>query len=369
MAILLTIPSGVLLSYLVASYPNSPGPGSGREVIVDIPWGESSPAIARRVADAGIVGHAGSFALYLRLSGHARRLKAGRHLVEDNWTPAEVAVALSKLGAAEQVRITVPEGSTRFAIAEELEKRGIVSRGAFLEACTEPETLRRLEIIGQSAEGYLYPETYHMEPGTDPDEVVERLVETFDSRTGQLFRDRRDDLSKLGGEMLALEKTLERQGPLSGNSEPIVAGRHAAVILASMVEAETARNTERPQVAAVMLNRLLSPGFPSRKLQIDPTVRYGCLAEPEAAPTCRGWEGGLLATRHLEDDQNRYNTYKLRGLPPGPIGSPSISSIEAVLSPSKTGSLFFVADGEGGHVFSETLEEHIKAVEAYRSRR
>lgn len=369
MAVLLAIPSGVLLSYLALSYPDSPGPGTGREVILDIPWGESPSIIARRAADAGVVSNARTFAIYLRLSGHARRLKAGRHLVEDHWTPAALALALTKPGEAEQVRVTLPEGSTRFSIAEELEKRGIVSRDAFLEVCSARETLRRLEIIGGSAEGYLYPETYQMEPGTDPVAVVERLVETFDARSGPLFRKQRIALAKLGEDLLALERALEREGPLSDSSSPTVAGRHAAVILASMVEAETARSAERPQVAAVMLNRLLSSGFPSRKLQIDPTVRYGCLAEPDAAPTCRGWAGGLLATRHLEDEHNRFNTYILRGLPPGPIGSPSISSIEAVLLPTKTDALFFVADGDGGHVFSKTLEEHNKAVEAYRKRR
>lgn len=368
MVIALTIPGIIVALYLGHSYPATPGPGSGREVTLDIPWGASPSRIARHAADVGVVRHPRAFALYLRLSGKASELKAGRHVLIDDWSPAEVALALTHPGAAEQVRITFPEGTTRFDMAEALDKRGVVSREAFLSASSDPDLLRKHRIIGQSAEGYLYPETYHWEPGTEPDEVVIRLLEAFDRHVGKRLRSNQEVLIKLGDDLTALEEELEREGPLSvASSEPALAGQHAVVILASMIEAETARQDERPQVAAVILNRLLSPGFPSRKLQIDPTVRYGCLAEPHAAPTCQGWEGGLLSTRHLQDEKNKYNTYIIRGLPPSPIGNPSKSSIEAALSPAKTNAIFFVADGKGGHVFSKTLEEHNKAVKAYRA--
>ena len=118
-------------------------------------------------------------------------------------------------------------------------------------------------------------------------------------------------------------------------------------------------------VAAVMLNRLRSPEFTWRKLQIDPTVRYGCIAEPERAPSCRDG-ADPLRSRHLMDGENRYNTYAHPGLPPGPIGNPSSSSLEAALTPASVDFLYFVARGDGGHVFSTTLVEHNAAVARYR---
>ena len=359
---------GLFLVYFMTTYPESPGPGRGREVVLDIPWGESPAGIARRAADAGVVDHPRIFAIYLRASGFARQLKAGRHVVADDWSPGRLARALTEPGAAEQVRVTIPEGSTRFDVGDELERRGVVAREPFLTATEDTDLLSRFSIVGSDAEGYLFPETYQMEPGTDAAAVVERLLETFDRRAGPLFTKNADMLSTLGEELQELETSLGG-GPLSEAPDAEAAGRHAVVILASMVEAETARADERPHVAAVMLNRLRSEDFPSRKLQIDPTVRYGCVAEPAAAPSCRGWAGGRLTTRHLEDAANRYNTYVIRGLPPGPIGSPSLESIEAVLTPAATDDLFFVADGQGGHRFSKTLEEHNKAVEAYRNNR
>lgn len=366
----LTLLSGAgIYHYLTAIYPERGGPGQGQPVEVDLPWGGGARSAARSAANAGVVDDPRLFALYLRLSGWAGRLKAGRHQLRDDWSPSKVARALSTAGAGAQVRVTLREGLTRFEMAEELERQGICARQAFLEATEAPELLERFGVIGASAEGYLFPDTYHLAPGTEPTRVVVRLLRTFRSRTAEAFSGRRDQLAALGREMLVLEAELGA-GPfaaLGDEVDPVAAGRHAVVILASMVEAETPIAEERPRVAAVAFNRLRSPRFPHRKLQFDPTVSYGCLAEPRRASSCAG---GFepLATRHLMDEHNRYSTYAHPGLPPGPIGNPSLQSLEAVLSPADTDDLYFVASGDGGHVFSETLEAHQAAVERYRRR-
>ncbi len=365
------------LGYLLISYPETEGPGRGRVVVIDVPWGAGARAVAARAAESGAVRGELRFAAYLRLSGMASRIKAGRHRVRDNWSPERLARALTERGLSDQVRVTIREGWTRFDIAAELDRLGVTPRQRLLDATADPVLLADLEIEGESAEGYLFPETYLMEPGTGAAAVVRRLVATFHRRVDPLMRGDSATLDELA-RIAAQPALAAASGPAAPDAaapdadtqpaEPRLSGRHVAVILASMVESETALERERPLVAAVMLNRLRSPEFPSRLLQIDPTVAYGCRAEPERAPSCRVGTSPLL-TRHLEDPANRYNTYLHPGLPPGPIGNPSLSAIEAVLSPAEVGYFYFVADGEGGHVFSVTRAEHNAAVSRYRARR
>lgn len=356
--------------YITRMYPAAVGPGSGEEVVIDVPWGGSTSAVAQQAAEKGAVSSASQFAWYLKLSGTSRRLQAGRHLVADDWSPAKIAEALTGPGQAADVRVTLREGLSRFELGVELERRGITSRDAFLEATSDPALLARLDIPAESAEGYLFPETYRMEAGTAAARVVERLVKTFRQRTDPLFAEHSKVIADRGRLALDLEQELGR-GPFHGRglgpANQAEVGRHTTVILASMIEAETPLAHERPHVAAVLLNRLTSPEFHWRKLQIDPTVAYGCLAEPDGAPSCAE-STSPLTKRHLEDAQNRYSTYAYPGLPPGPIGNPSLESIRAALAPADVDHLYFVASGSGGHVFSKTLEEHNAAVARYRAR-
>lgn len=356
------------VGHLLVVYPDTPGPGAGREVIIEVPWGGGARAAARQAVAAGAVRDELRFTAYLRLCGAARRIKAGRHMVRDDWSPARIARALAGPGMPEQARVTIREGWTIFDIAGELDRKGVVQRAAFLEAARSPALLAHLGIEGESAEGYLFPETYLMELDTAPSEVIERLVGTFRRRAGPLFVAHADEVRELErtAEALARELSSLASTTDAGPAVRSPGGAHVAVILASMVEAETARLDERPLVAAVLLNRLRAPGFTWRKLQIDPTVRYGCEAEPERAPSCRDG-ASPLTSRHLDDGRNRFNTYVHPGLPPGPIGNPSISAIEAVLTPAPADFLYFVADGSGGHVFSSTLPEHNAAVARYRA--
>ncbi len=137
--------------------------------------------------------------------------------------------------------------------------------------------------------------------------------------------------------------------------------------LASVVEKEAAAAVERRTIAGVFLNRLQSETFrPLQRLQADPTVSYGCIAEPDATPSCANFRGTITRAM-LSDSGNRYNTYRHPGLPPTPICNPGLPSIEAVLDPEPHDYLYFVARGHGRHSFSATLEEHNEAVARYRA--
>ncbi len=243
-------------------------------------------------------------------------------------------------------RVTIPEGWNRFQVAERLASKGVVaSEEEFLSVCQDRAILSSHGIPASSAEGYLFPDTYEFYLPTEPGAVVEAMLSVFDERYGELTRD-----SPGGPAALA-------------DLGPDV--RHVAVIIASIVEKEAARQGEKPLIAGVFLNRLLFAPFPSRLLQADPTVSYGCVAASPLPDSCEGFTGKLART-HLADATNPYNTYVHDGLPPGPIANPGETSLAAVLAPAETDYLYFMARGNGTHKFSVTLEEHKKAVVRYR---
>ncbi len=133
---------------------------------------------------------------------------------------------------------------------------------------------------------------------------------------------------------------------------------HEALTLASIVEREARVAEERPIIAGVFVNRLVAPTFRPHRLQADPTVAYGCLTAPQAAPTCAAFDGRHITKVMVRDVQNPYNTYGLEGLPPGPICNPGLSALEAVVAPAAHDFFYFVATGDGRHSFSRTLQEH-----------
>jgi len=239
------------------------------------------------------------------------------------------------------VRVTFPEGWTRFDMARRLQDKEVCPLRDFLEATTDAALLQELGIQADSAEGFLFPATYDLPFDSDAADIVRRMKHEFDRRWDVLSRG--------------------HQGSLNDVMTSASLGVRDVLILASMVEKEAAVDDERPLVASVFLNRLRDPAFTPKRLECDPTAVYGCIVAPERATSCANFTG--KATAPIEHDpDNPYSTYTHEGLPPGPIANPGARALEATMNPASTHYLYFVAKGDGHSTFSETLEAHTSAV-------
>jgi len=297
-------------------------PGEGKVVReFDLPKGSPLRRLADELEKGGVVRSARLFTLYARLTGASARVKAGTYQFSDAMKPGKILTMLVE-GDVYEKRFAVPEGYSIYQIAEMLESRGLSTKEAFLAACTDASLLRRAGIRGKSAEGYLYPSTYNLVKVSDAKEMVLLMTEQF-------------------------RKVYDARFP--GLEQASGMSRGEIITLASIVEKEAVAPEEKPLIASVFHNRL-KKGMP---LQSDPTAVYGL----------RAFGGKVTGTDVRRDTP--YNTYRIKGLPPGPIGSPGSDAIEAVLKPAKTGYFYFVAKNDGSHQFSATLDEHNRAVRHY----
>lgn len=297
-------------------------PGSGNvQKIVTIPPGSSAKKAGTILRNAGLVRSSLYFTLLAKVSGKSSELKAGPYQLTNDLSPSTI---LDKIVAGDIYiwRFAVPEGYSIFQLAEMLAARNVVSREDFLAACTDPLLLRELELPASSVEGYLYPKTYDLVPGSTAREILTQM-------TGQFKREIGDRLTA----------EVEKSGMT----------RHQVVTLASLVEKEAVKAEEKPLIAAVFRNRLRK----GMRLQSDPTAVYGKRAF-----------GGTVTGSDVRE-KSAYNTYLIPGLPPGPIGNPGIDAITAVLQPANVSYLYFVAKKDGTHHFSDTLDEHNRAVAKY----
>ena len=287
----------------------TPGP-LAKETVVVVEPGSGLGAVALQLKRAGIIESDFTFRLHARLTGYAAQLKAGEYRFKPNVSPGDV---LAKVVAHDVVVrfITIPEGLTSSQITDLI---------ASADGLTG-DFSRTFE------DGSLLPETYGYERGESRAALVRRMETALDRTLMDLWTSRAPDL------------------PLDSPEE--------ALILASIVEKETSLPEERARVAAVFVNRLKR----RMRLQSDPTVAYG--VDP-SAPL-----GRPLRRSDLDGD-TPYNTYKIPGLPPGPICHPGRDSIAAVLNPAPSRDLYFVADGSGGHAFAETLAAHNRNVAQWR---
>ena len=281
-----------------------PGPSDVSRVVVVEP-GLGIREIGGILERAGVVQHAVVFAVGARVSGHARRLRAGEYRFPPAASPREV-VGILMSGRTVVRRITLVEGLTTGQVLDRIR----ASDGLFGEIARQPE------------EGSLLPETYHFSWGDTRDGLIARMQGEMRDLLTRLWRERKHGL------------------PFSTPGE--------AVILASIIERETGKPDERAVIAGVFVNRL----HLGMKLQSDPTVAYGI------AP--RGMNRPL--TRADTAAPSPYNTYVIDGLPPTPICNPGEASIRAALNPAEVDYLYFVADGTGGHAFARTLAEHNRNV-------
>ncbi len=294
-------------------------------IAISIPRGASLSEIARTLEDAGVVRDARVFAGLARFREQAGELRAGEYAIPGNL-PAEDVLAWIAEGRVVTHPLAIPEGLTAVEIAARVDAAGLAETEAFLAAVRDPAFAAELGVEGETLEGYLFPETYQIARGLGARAVARVMVEHF----------------------LAVWRELAPEAEAQGFS------MRELVTLASIVEKETGVAAERPLVAAVFRNRL-ERGW---RLETDPTVIYGI---PEF--------DGNLTRRHLEDASNPYNTYRITGLPPGPIASPGEAALRAVLAPADVEYMFFVSKNDGSHHFSKSLREHVAAVDRYQRRR
>ncbi|RLB35311.1 MAG: endolytic transglycosylase MltG [Deltaproteobacteria bacterium] len=264
------------------------------------------------------------FLLWARFKGYGKHIKAGEYSLGAYMSPVEILEKLHR-GIIITHPVTIPEGYTIAQIAQLLDDKGVVKKEVFLSLARDPAVLKRYGIPGPSLEGYLYPDTYRFGSGVSAEVVVDTMVRRF----FQVVRPLKARMSELG---LSMKQV---------------------ITLASIVEKETSRPEERPTIASVFLNRLKR----GMRLESDPTVIYGI----------KNFNGNL--TRKDLARKTPYNTYAIRGLPPGPIANPGLESIRAVVYPAKTDYLYFVSKNDGSHHFSRTLAEHNRAVQIYQKRR
>lgn len=329
-----------LMTWLVVVYPASRVSG-GRVIEVEVKEGVTLGELAKRLQAEGAIHHAWAWTWYARVLGAAHHLRVGTVLISDGMSAREVLQRVAEGYGSAPVKITIPEGHTRFDVGRLLERWGICAKLTFLAATQDSAVLKELGVQGPHAEGYLFPDTYVLHDGLKPAEVLGRMVDNFRRRTDQAFDHNVQQLAKLQRELGW--------------------GRTQVLTLASIVEREAAKRDEMPIIAGVFLNRLRDPEFRPHRLQADPTVSYGCLMQPLLA-SCLPFDGRRITRTMTNDPDNRYNTYRLEGLPPAPISNPGIAAIEAVLNPAQHRYLYFVAKGGGRHAFSETLDAHNKAV-------
>lgn len=292
-----------------------------------VPEGASAFNIGRQLQAQRLVRHPALFRALVLLRGDGARLRAGEYSLEGPLSLEQIADLLAR-GEVVRNEVTLPEGRSMDEMAELLAIRGLAAE-AFLAAGRDPGPVRDLDALATDLEGYLFPDTYDLPRGPDAAAVLAL-------RMTQRFRDVISaDLTRIAERGLTVREV---------------------VTLASLVELETARGDERPRIAAVFLNRLRK-GMP---LQTDPTVIF-------ALRKAGSWDGNIRK-KDLEIE-SRYNTYRYRGLPPGPIGSPGRQAIRAVLDPAPVQDLYFVSRNDGTHQFSQTLAEHERAVTQYQRRR
>lgn len=339
---LAVIAVGVSLYLVYAARPpiaSQEGPaGEPVEMVFEVLPGETTGDIAQNLAEDGLIRMPLMFQLYARLRGMDSRLEAGRYTLRSDMSMDQILETLTQAPGEPEVSFTLREGLRLEQVVESLDQQGIAPAADLEHALQMTYTYDFLadRPAGATLEGYLFPDTYRIPRSYTATQVVDFLLRAFDGKFTPAMRE----------QAKAADMTIFQ-----------------VVTLASIVEREAILDSERPVIASVYLNRLAA----GMALDADPTVQYAMGYNK----TQERWWPQIyfdeLGVANLTEFDHPYNTYRYPGLPPGPICSPGLAAIKAVLEPAKTEYYFFVAknDGTGEHAFAKTLEEHNANVAKY----
>lgn len=305
----------------VVEYASTAGGRPSKEALITVEPRQHLKTTADMLFDSEIIRKPSYFYLYARVFGYARRIQAGEYLLSGGMTPKQILEIMAS-GKIFLHKITIPEGYNLKEIAAVVAGAGLVSESQFLNAARDPQMCHGWKIEADTAEGYLFPDTYYFPRGVSAEKILSTMIQQF----RQVFT----------SEMVQ-------------QAEKMGLSIHQAVTLASIIEKETGSDSERPMVSSVFHNRLKR----RMRLESDPTVIYGI----------DNFDGNITR-RHLTTP-TPYNTYTRQGLPPGPIANPGARSLLAAVYPAQSEYLFFVSRQDKTHQFSRTWDEHLQAVRKY----
>jgi len=324
--IIITIFCLVLLYVLYAAVEFLvPLPEGTKTKEVLIPKGATYRQAVDILAKENLIRDKNLFIFAGRLTGLHRKIRAGYYSITGAMNPLSVLLLL-KNGQIVEYDITIVEGDSLLEIGEKLADTNIIDREGFEELSKDKGFLRSYNIDAPSIEGYIFPDTYKLPKGIEPENALGMMINSLREKYSDKLKERAAQLGLSEREVLTL---------------------------ASIIEKEAIINSERPLISAVYHNRLRKRML----LQADPTAVYGIK------------RSGERITMSDLKRKTPYNTYVIKGLPPGPIASPGIKSIVAALYPADVPYIYFVSNNDGTHLFSVTEEEHFKAVAAYREKR
>lgn len=295
-------------------------------IIFEVQPGMTLKQVALELSSQGLIISPSAFQGIAYIQDKEQQIMVGEYSLSPSMLPVEIIHRLTS-GKTILYPLTIPEGYRITEIASLLHTQGLANPEVFILQTKDKDLIRSLDIPTDSLEGYLFPETYHLSKFTTENKIVRTMVSTFKEQV-------------LKPQLLKKVK----ESPLSW---------HEIITLASLIEKETGLDSERKIISSVFHNRLKK----NMRLQTDPTVIYAI----------EKFDGNIRK-RDLKID-SPYNTYKYKGLPPGPISSPGIKSIVAAISPIKSNHLYFVSRKDGSHHFSSTLVEHNRAVKKYQLRK
>ena len=317
----------IILFFIFYDYVHTPVIGGKDDTVVtiEIPRGASFSATTDLLEQSGFITNRMMFYVLAFVTGAPTQIRAGEYELTGSMSPQDILHKFLK-GEVKGYRMPIPEGFTVQQIASRLSAWRLVDKDRFLKLSVDEELLKSLSINGTSVEGYLFPDTYVLTKSMKEREIIQFMVGRFRAAVTPTMIDR---ARRLG---FSLEEI---------------------IILASIIEKEGGLSEEKPFISAVFHNRLKE----DMRLQSDPTVIYGL----------KDFDGNL--TKKNLRKRTPYNTYRIKGLPPGPICNPGLDSIQAALNPAPVHCLYFVSKNNGSHHFSSELADHTKAVIKYQIKR